>query len=83
MSAVTKFLGHSGVEIVHSPNPSPQIYQADAEYLCRISLIVETLCNLNYLISEDAGDPAKVRLYTRASQERLQTLVQLVLQRLP
>jgi hypothetical protein len=40
--------------------------------------IVEGLCNLTYLICEEAEQPEKVRFYASLSEERLRAMINLL-----
>ena len=40
--------------------------------------IVEGLCNLTYLICQDADRPEKVRYYAGLSEQRLQAMIDLL-----
>jgi hypothetical protein len=50
----------------------------DRIFVHRMADIVESLCNLTYLICEDADYPEKVRQYAGISEERLRTLIELL-----
>jgi hypothetical protein len=60
----------------------PQIHTAkgdsDRIFVHRAANIVEALCNLTYLICEDADYPDKVRRYAGISEERLRALTELL-----
>jgi len=47
-------------------------------YVSRASDIIEALCNLNYLICEDADYPDKVLHYTSMCEERLGAMKRLL-----
>jgi hypothetical protein len=47
-------------------------------FINRASNIVEVLCNLTYLICEDAEHPKKVRQYAGICEERLQAMIHLL-----
>lgn len=48
--------------------------QSDGQFLKEASNIVEALCNLTYLICEEAEHPGKVRHFASMSEERLSGL---------
>jgi hypothetical protein len=50
----------------------------DQLFLKEASNIVECLCNLNYLICEEAERPEKVRQYASLSDQRLQAMIELL-----
>jgi hypothetical protein len=50
----------------------------DQIFLKEASNIVECLCNLNYLIGEEAERPEKVRQYASLSDQRLQAMIELL-----
>jgi hypothetical protein len=50
----------------------------DKHFLERTTDIVEGLCNLTYLICEDADRPEKVRYYASLSEQRLQVMIDLL-----
>jgi hypothetical protein len=52
---------------------------ADHElFICRAFNRTEALCNLIYLVCEEAEHPAKVRHYASLSKQRLQSITQLL-----
>ncbi len=50
----------------------------DKVFLERATDIVEGLCNLTYLICEEAERPEKVRFYAGLSEERLRAMINLL-----
>lgn len=56
---------------------SPFFEELTPAFLREASDIVEALYNLNYLICEDANNPAKIRQYANLSEERLSAMIQL------
>jgi hypothetical protein len=50
----------------------------DKVFLEKTTDIVEGLCNLTYLICEDAERPEKVRFYASLSEERLRAMIDLL-----
>jgi hypothetical protein len=47
-------------------------------FIREASNIVECLCNLTYLIGEEAERPEKVRQYAAMSEQRLQAMIELL-----
>jgi hypothetical protein len=54
----------------------------DKQFIRRAANHAEDLCNLIYLICEEAEHPAKVRYYASLSDQRLQALTQLIREQL-
>jgi hypothetical protein len=52
--------------------------KADRFFLEKTSDIVEGLCNLTYLICDEADRPEKVRYYAGLSEQRLQSMIELL-----
>ena len=52
--------------------------ESERIFITCASNIVEALCNLTYLICEDADRPEKVRQYASLSEERLRALTDLL-----
>ena len=50
----------------------------DKLFLEQTSNIVEGLCNLTYLICEEADRPDQVRYYAGLSEKRLQSMIDLL-----
>ena len=55
-----------------------EISMQDPVLLDRAADIVEVICNLNYLIREEAGDAEKIRYYTGLSDGRVKALITLL-----
>jgi|HubBroStandDraft_5_1064220.scaffolds.fasta_scaffold246399_2 hypothetical protein len=47
-------------------------------FLEQTSNLVEGLCNLTYLICEEADRPEQVRYYAALSEQRLQSMIELL-----
>jgi hypothetical protein len=47
-------------------------------FLCEASNILEVLCNLNFLICEEADCSAKIRQYVDLTDERLKAMAHLI-----
>jgi hypothetical protein len=52
--------------------------RAEKRFVEQTCNIVEGLCCLNYMISEDADRPEKVRYYANLSERRLQMMIELL-----
>jgi len=63
------------VEHIYHVAPSPD---SEKVFITSASNILEALCNLTYLICEDADRPEKVRQYVSLCEERLQALTALL-----
>jgi hypothetical protein len=62
----------------HSKFISASDSESERSFIPRASNIVEALCNLTYLICEDADRPEKVRQYASLCEERLRALTDLL-----
>jgi hypothetical protein len=54
------------------------VIQSDERFLEEAANIVEALCNLTYLICEEAEHPGKVRHFASMSEERLASMTRLL-----
>jgi len=61
------------MEFLHEVNG-----EAEKIFISRTSNIVEALCNLTYLICEDADHPEKVRQYAGICEDQLQVITRLL-----
>ena len=55
-----------------------EVSMQDPFLLDKAANIVEVICNLNYLIREEAGDAEKIRYYTDLSDGRVKALITLL-----
>jgi hypothetical protein len=67
---------------MHSSKPQ-ELSPHNPIFLDRASDIVEAICNLNYLMCQEADDAGKVRHYATLSDERVRALVALLHPPLP
>ena len=65
------------MEHIYNVAPSPDS-ESEKVFITSASNILEALCNLTYLICEDADRPEKVRQYVSLCEERLQALTALI-----
>jgi hypothetical protein len=61
------------MEFLHEVNG-----EAKKIFISRASNVVEALCNLTYLICEDADHPEKVRRYAGICEEQLRVMTRLL-----
>jgi len=59
------------------PTREASIFDDDQLHI-QTANIVEALINLNYLVSEEADNPSKVRRYASMTEERLNAIVHLL-----
>ncbi len=53
---------------------SPNSHHVDDEFVRRAANLLETLCNLNYLICVEAQNPELVKAYANQAEQCLQKL---------
>lgn len=56
-------------------------YENQEEFVDGASNVVDTLCNLNHMISEEADRPDEVRRFARIAHEQLRVMLGLIRRR--